>query len=107
MTDWLFATALWAAPAIAFNAIMIHWRRRMGDRGPGFGPEVFMLRYLWTVVDAGLACLIVGFATSPVHPSNSFFTFLGGAGMPVLVLGYLLVTLVIALIEDGNGGSSG
>lgn len=91
VTDWLFAALLWTIPAAVFNAIMIYWRRKMGSRGPGFGPEVFMLRYLWTVVDVGLACLVVGFATSPVHPGNSFFVFLGGLLMPALVVGYLAV----------------
>ena len=102
MTDWLLAALLWAIPAFVFNAIMIHWRRKMGSRGPGFGPEVFMLRYLWTVVDAGLACLVVGFATSPVHPGDSFFTFLGGLVMPALVVGYLGVRAVKDVIEHAG-----
>jgi hypothetical protein len=81
---------------------MVTWRSQMKVRGPAFDAEPFMRRYLWTVVNVGISCLVAGFATSPVHPGDSFFTALGAIGMPVFVLGFLCISVAID-VADGTG----
>lgn len=98
VSAWLAALLLWSIPAAVFNAIILTWRWRAGIRH--YVLDRFMRNYLWTVVNGGFACLIVGFATSPVHPSNSPFTTLGALGMFVLVLGYLAACMVGLVFAD-------
>lgn len=100
MADWGVAVLLWSVPAVLFNTLMLAWRRRWCRHGPRFDGDTFMRRYIWAVVDAGLACLVVGFATSPEHPGNSLFTDVGGIGTPVFLLGYIGIEGVRLFIED-------
>ena len=86
---WLDAFLLWLIPLALINALTATWRWRISIRGEDYPHERAICWYLCTVINAGLACLIVGFATSPVHPSNSPFVPIGVFGMFLAIVGPL------------------